>query len=98
MGNKIVGAKMPYPLVLNITPFLDIEVDQGDPHIYDLYGVVVHFGYSTHGGHYQAYVRGETKNSPWYECDDESIRKVNGDTVLGQEAYQLFYQKRMTKE
>jgi ubiquitin carboxyl-terminal hydrolase 36/42 len=61
-----------------------------------LFGVVVHFGHSTHGGHYQAYVKGE--NGPWYECDDECIRKITPETVMEQEGYLLFYKKRVTPE
>ena len=45
---------MPYPLKLDIRPFIDIETTSGDEnaYMYDLYGTVVHFGHSTHGGHY----------------------------------------------
>ena len=42
---------------------------------FELCGVVVHHGYSVHGGHYVAYVKSSA--GPWYEMDDEEVRMVS---------------------
>ena len=39
---------------------------------YELYGVLVHIGYSCRSGHYYCYLKGPNKN--WFECNDEQIR------------------------
>jgi hypothetical protein len=56
---------------------------------YNLYGVLVHAGRSTHSGHYYCYVRSPA--GVWYELDDSSVRSVSERTVLSQKAYMLFY-------
>ena len=53
---------MPYPQEFDIAPYLSQTFDQpGDADsksmMYDLYGVVIHFGYSTSSGHYFAFVK-----------------------------------------
>lgn len=59
------------------------------PIYYRLCAVVVHEGFSIHGGHYYAYVR--NSNGIWYLKDDECTRQVGVQTVLQQKAYLLFY-------
>ena len=58
---------------------------------YDLTGVVVHHGYSTHNGHYIAYVK--SASGQWYEMDDDRVSMTNSKTVMKQQAYLLFYSK-----
>ncbi|XP_062078407.1 ubiquitin carboxyl-terminal hydrolase 23 [Humulus lupulus] len=56
---------------------------------YTLYGVLVHYGWSTHSGHYYSYVR--TSSGMWYSLDDSRVVQVSEKTVLEQKAYMLFY-------
>ncbi|XP_020534725.1 ubiquitin carboxyl-terminal hydrolase 23 isoform X2 [Jatropha curcas] len=56
---------------------------------YSLYGVLVHFGHSTHSGHYVCFVR--TSSGIWYLLNDNEVRAVSEKTVLDQKAYMLFY-------
>ena len=60
---------------------------------YDLTGVVVHHGGSIHSGHYVAFVK--APNGQWHEMNDSEVRLVNPQHVLKQQAYILFYTKRM---
>lgn len=57
---------------------------------YRLYGVLVHLGYTSHSGHYYAYVRGPNGHQ-WYKADDTSVNGVSAADALSQNAYILFY-------
>ena len=70
---------------------------------YRLYGIVHHYGTKSNG-HYIADVRDMSKyNSEgeneevWYNCDDETIRKISAPQLLSSTAYVLFYYKTGTK-
>ncbi|CAF1892453.1 hypothetical protein Bca4012_048664 [Brassica carinata] len=56
---------------------------------YTLYGVLVHYGRSSHSGHYACFVR--TSSGMWYSLDDNRVSKVSENTVFNQKAYMLFY-------
>ena len=58
---------------------------------YELYGVIVHHGSSTHSGHYIAYVK--AANGSWYEMNDSHVSAVSVQKVLCCQAYILFYSK-----
>lgn len=60
--------------------------------MYDLYGVLVHHGYSVNSGHYICYVK--AANGLWHVCDDHRVAAVGERTVLDQRAYILFYIRR----
>ena len=72
------------------------QLDRLEDEHYDLYGVCVHSGYSTNSGHYFSYCKGEDQR--WYECNDSLIGQASENEALSQEAYLLFYQKRLSKE
>eukprot|EP00042_Codosiga_hollandica_P041059 m.362742 g.362742 ORF g.362742 m.362742 type:complete len:59 (-) comp56020_c0_seq4:223-399(-) len=40
---------------------------------YELFGVIVHSGLTTHSGHYFSYVRGE--DGTWFHMNDEVVRR-----------------------
>lgn len=65
-------------------------------HIYKLYAVIVHEGYSTRSGHYYSFIKNQDSNI-WYKYDDENVRPVGTDLSsvkrLTQNAYILFYNK-----
>eukprot|EP01038_Epipyxis_sp_PR26KG_P006907 gene6907-9459_t len=58
---------------------------------YELFGLVVHHGSSSHSGHYVAYVK--AANGNWYEMNDSKVTEVSLKSVLSKQAYILFYSK-----
>lgn len=85
-GKKVMR-KMRYPLTFNMKKHMDIamDCDQKDlksvpDEIYDLYGVVIHSGYSTNSGHYYSYCK--TQQDKWYECDDSCISESSERVAL----------------
>ncbi len=57
--------------------------------------MLVHHGHSVHSGHYVCYVK--ASNGMWHICDDTRVGQVGERTVLGQQAYILFYVRRHPK-
>lgn len=88
-GGKICK-EVSFPEELNIRPFM--SVNQGEPIIYKLYGVLVHSGFSCNSGHYYCYVK--APNGTWYEMNDNRVTQVGLKTVLQAQAYILFYIKK----
>ncbi|XP_065591713.1 ubiquitin carboxyl-terminal hydrolase 36 [Cyrtonyx montezumae] len=86
IGDKITK-DVRYPEFLNIRPYM--SQNNGDPVMYGLYAVLVHSGYSCHGGHYYCYVK--ASNGQWYQMNDSLVRCSNIKVVLNQQAYVLFY-------
>jgi len=62
------------------------------PLIYDLIGVINHYG-SMNFGHYTAYAK-NSLTSQWYEYNDSSVSKIDPDSVCSSAAYVLFYKQR----
>jgi len=62
---------------------------------YSLFGVVVHYGYSAHSGHYISYIK--SMNGQWYCMDDSCVKQVSLQTVLSKNAYLLFYTRNEPK-
>ncbi|CAN1165262.1 Ubiquitin carboxyl-terminal hydrolase 23 [Linum perenne] len=85
-GRKI-EKKVSYERSLDMRPFVS-NPNECDLK-YSLYGVLVHYGRSTHYGHYVCFVR--TSSGMWYSLDDEKVHHVGEKTVLNQNAYMLFY-------
>ncbi|GAV83112.1 UCH domain-containing protein [Cephalotus follicularis] len=85
-GQKIVK-KVSFGSTLDMRPFVSGS-DEGDLK-YTLYGVLVHYGWSTRSGHYSCFVR--TSSGMWYSLDDNRVGQVSERTVLEQKAYMLFY-------
>ena len=68
--------------------------DSSKPMIYDLYGVVNHYG-SMSFGHYTAYVKNQDQ---WKTYDDSSVRNMTDSEVNSDAAYVLFYKRRQHTE
>ncbi|XP_042060900.1 ubiquitin carboxyl-terminal hydrolase 23-like [Salvia splendens] len=85
-GQK-VDKRVAFEPTLDLKPFVSDPYD-GDLK-YTLYGVLVHYGWSTHSGHYYCFVR--TSSGMWYSLDDNQVVQVNERKVLEQKAYMLFY-------
>lgn len=63
-----------------------------EPLIYDLVGVINHFG-SMNFGHYLAFAK-NSLTGQWYEFNDSSVSKISTDSVCSNAAYVLFYRLR----
>lgn len=61
------------------------------PMIYDLYGVVNHYG-SQNFGHYTSFCKLNDGN--WANFDDNRVTKCNKEEVVSKAAYVLFYKRR----
>lgn len=94
--------KLPYVLILSLKRFKfnqnnNFKLKQlitfplnnfelGDK-IYDLYGVVYHYG-EINSGHYFSTIKIKNK---WIMCDDKNVYETTEDKVMNQNAYILFY-------
>ncbi|NXO74188.1 UBP42 hydrolase, partial [Phainopepla nitens] len=76
-----------YPEYLDLRPYMSEPV--GEPLFYSLYAVVVHSGHTCLGGHFFCYIK--ASNGQWYKMNDVSVDSCGIHTVLGQQAYLLFY-------
>lgn len=115
-----IGAKLKNPLNFDEEIQIDAEYmvlnnnDKLSPeeiakevnHVYKLYAIIVHEGYSTSSGHYYSYIKNQDHpqkdtnceaQSMWYRYDDEVVKLVgpNLSSVRRstQNAYILFYKK-----
>ncbi|OWK57051.1 Ubiquitin carboxyl-terminal hydrolase 42 [Lonchura striata] len=76
-----------YPEYLDLRPYMSDLVEE--PVLYSLYAVVVHTGHTCLGGHFFCYTK--ASNGQWYKMNDTSVDSCSIHTVLGQQAYLLFY-------
>uniref|UniRef100_A0A8C9UDC3 Ubiquitin carboxyl-terminal hydrolase 36 n=1 Tax=Serinus canaria TaxID=9135 RepID=A0A8C9UDC3_SERCA len=76
-----------YPECLDLRPYMSDPA--GEPILYSLYAVVVHTGHTCLGGHFFCYTK--ASNGQWYKMNDVSVESCAIHTVLGQQAYLLFY-------
>jgi len=68
-------------MTFNMRPIMDQAIDSPNTAkdvIYDLYGVVVHSGWTPSSGHYYSYCKSE--GGRWAECDDSTISGVRSET------------------
>ncbi|KAJ7401193.1 ubiquitin carboxyl-terminal hydrolase 42-like protein [Pitangus sulphuratus] len=76
-----------YPEYLDLRPYMSDTA--GEPLLCSLYAIVVHSGDTCLEGHFFCYTK--ASNGLWYKMDDESVDSCDTHTVLGQQAYLLFY-------
>lgn len=69
-----------FPLEIDLEEFLSDDANKSKPHIYKLFGVLVHSG-DLHGGHYYALLKPE-KNGHWYKFDDDRVTRATLKEVL----------------
>lgn len=77
---------------LDMTKHVLAHKDKEEPLIYDLIGVINHYG-SMNFGHYIAFAL-NSHNGQWYEFNDSSVSAISPDSVCSSNAYVLFYKKR----
>ena len=92
-GDKI-SKRVEYPKELNMKPFTSNK-DGEEDFMYDLYGVLVHAGNYASSGHYYCFIK--ASNDAWYEMNDSSVSQIGVHRALSQQAYILFYQKRVVR-
>uniref|UniRef100_A0A8C9MJF8 USP domain-containing protein n=1 Tax=Serinus canaria TaxID=9135 RepID=A0A8C9MJF8_SERCA len=85
-GTKI-SKFVEYPEYLDLRPYMSDTA--GEPLLCSLYAIVVHSGDTCLEGHFLCYAK--ASNGLWYRMDDESVDNCDIHTVLGQQAYLLFY-------
>ncbi|XP_054999524.1 ubiquitin carboxyl-terminal hydrolase 17-like protein 6 [Sorex araneus] len=86
-GDAKLAGHVSYPECLDVGGCTS-ERQEG-PLAYVLYAVLVHTGWSSHGGHYLCYVR--AGDGQWYQMDDARVSACDASHVLSQQAYVLFY-------
>ncbi|CAG04439.1 unnamed protein product, partial [Tetraodon nigroviridis] len=87
-GEKI-NKDVRYPEYLDLYPFM--SETQEKPLVYRLYAVLVHYGRSSHSGHYFCYIK--ASDGQWYRMNDNSVIITDIQSVLAKQAYVLFYIK-----
>ncbi|XP_072205580.1 ubiquitin carboxyl-terminal hydrolase 42-like [Excalfactoria chinensis] len=85
-GGKI-NKEVRYPEYLDLRAYMSEST--GEPLLYALYAVLVHCGDSSHTGHYFCFIK--AADGLWYKMNDAKVVPSNIKTVLGQQAYLLFY-------
>ncbi|NXS29377.1 UBP42 hydrolase, partial [Pomatostomus ruficeps] len=85
-GTKI-SKFVEYPEYLDLRPYMSDTA--GEPLLCSLYAIVVHSGDTCLEGHFLCYTK--ASNGLWYRMDDEFVDSCDIPTVLGQQAYLLFY-------
>ena len=60
--------------------------------IYDLYGVVNHYG-TMGGGHYTAYCQ-NFLNKKWYEFNDSRVSEIGRNDIVSGDSYVLFFTRK----
>ncbi|XP_042656274.1 ubiquitin carboxyl-terminal hydrolase 42-like [Tyto alba] len=89
--NRKISKVVEYPECLDLRPYTSQAA--GEPLLYCLYAVLVHSGDSCNEGHYYCYTK--ASNGLWYKMDDMSVHYCDIDTVLRQQAYLLFYVRKL---
>ena len=75
----------------------DYFVDHTVPAIYDLFGVVNHYGRMGFG-HYLATCRRFSESNiedDWFSFDDSIVQEIPGTSIVSSSAYVLFYRRRI---
>jgi ubiquitin C-terminal hydrolase len=78
---------------LDISNYVDSLDSSKTNCIYNLYGVIHHFG-SPHGGHYWATCK-NFRDEKWYKFDDSVVGEAENSDIVASSAYVLFYKKNL---
>lgn len=90
MWRQKLQTNIDYPLTdLNLRNYRYVSQNDKSSGVYDLYGVVKHFG-TMEGGHYVAACKHVSKQK-WYKYDDHEVTEISSIDVRTQSAYILFY-------
>ncbi|NXJ17191.1 UBP42 hydrolase, partial [Dicrurus megarhynchus] len=86
-SSRKISQVVEYPEFLDLRPYMSDTA--GEPLLYSLYAVVVHSGHTCLEGHFFCYTK--ASNGQWYKMNDVTVDSCGIHTVLGQQAYLLFY-------
>jgi len=89
-GRKI-SKHVDFDQTLDLSPFMSHQTKGSAT--YDLYGILVHEGFSMHSGHYYCFLKG-TGGGEWHRFDDSRVHATSARNAMGQSPYILFYTKR----
>jgi hypothetical protein len=81
--------RVTFPYLLNMRPYLESEVPDERPIIYELFSVLVHRG-SSLAGHYYAFTK-SFENGKWFEFNDSMVKEISQEEVetsFGADGYQ----------
>ena len=91
-GN-IFECDLDFPMELNISQYAK---GSNSPYLYDLIGIISHFGESSMEGHFIAYCKHFDDN--WYMFNDAIVKNVSIEDIYKGTPYILFYQNKNIKE
>uniref|UniRef100_A0A1D1XSJ5 ubiquitinyl hydrolase 1 n=1 Tax=Anthurium amnicola TaxID=1678845 RepID=A0A1D1XSJ5_9ARAE len=86
-GSKI-NKDVAFEEVLLLSSFM-CKASQDPQPEYNLFGSIVHSGYSPESGHYYAYIKDAAGR--WYCCNDAYVSLSTAQAVLSEKVYILFY-------
>jgi len=89
-GRKI-SKQVEFDETIDLAPFMSHPQPKGSA-LYDLYGILVHDGFSMHSGHYYSFLR--NVGGDWHRFDDSRVAPTSARNAMGQQPYILFYAKR----
>lgn len=92
-GRKI-SKHVDFDQTLDLSPFMSHIQKKGSA-MYELYGVLVHQGYSMHSGHYYCFLKG-MGGGEWHKFDDTRVHATSARNAMGQSPYILFYTRKQT--
>ncbi|NXS89817.1 UBP42 hydrolase, partial [Erpornis zantholeuca] len=85
--SRKISQVVEYPEYLDLRPYMSDTA--GEALLYSLYALVVHSGRTCLEGHFYCYTK--ASNGQWYKMNDVTVDSCGIHTVLGQQAYLLFY-------
>ena len=91
-GRKI-SKHVDFDETIDLAPYMSGPQPQGST-LYDLYGILVHDGFSMHSGHYYSFLR--SAGGEWHKFDDSRVAPSSARNAMGQQPYILFYKRRST--
>ncbi|KAG8068072.1 hypothetical protein GUJ93_ZPchr0005g15468 [Zizania palustris] len=86
-GGKI-NRNIEFKEALTLSDFM-YNKNQDSLPVYNLFGSIVHSGFSPDSGHYYAYVKDAIGR--WYCCNDSHVSLSSSQNVLSEKVYILFY-------
>lgn len=86
-GGKI-NRSIEFEEMLELSNYMHKSAKESEPK-YNLFGSIVHSGYSPESGHYYAYIKDAFGR--WYCCNDAHVSLSSTQEVLSEKVYILFY-------
>ncbi|KAL0912052.1 hypothetical protein M5K25_017995 [Dendrobium thyrsiflorum] len=86
-GGKI-NRSIEFEEMLELSNYMYKSAQESEPK-YNLFGSIVHSGYSPESGHYYAYIKDAFGR--WYCCNDAHVSLSSSQEVLSEKVYILFY-------